>query len=106
MPVHQQAVDIRAKRRMKLGTKSELARHWKLDARNRIFKKLKPASYLQNGSKVTPLYAIDPDLTAIKVLDFNRVNRQPEIKRPALVRFLAKEHGEGWFERIEALMKK
>jgi len=91
---------------MTLGTKTELARYWKLDARNCIFKKIKPATYQSAGGKRIPLYAIDLDLTPVKILDFNRVNRQPEIKRPALVRFLAKEHGEGWFGKIEALMKK
>jgi hypothetical protein len=90
---------------MTLGTKTELARHWKLDARNSIFKKIKPAAYQSAGGKRIPLYAIDPDLTPVKILDFNRVNRAAEILRPSMIRKLAKMHGENWFAEVAKLLK-
>ena len=90
---------------MTLGTKTELARVWRLDPRNRVFKRLKPVTYQQAGNKLIPLYAIDSSLSPIKILDFNRVNRAHEIKRPAMIRQLAKIHGEGWHAEIEKLLK-
>ena len=90
---------------MTLGTKTELARVWRLDPRNSVFKKLKPVSYQQAGKKLIALYAIDPSLSPIKILDFNRVNRAHEMKRPAMIRELSKQHGEGWHAEIEKLLK-
>jgi hypothetical protein len=90
---------------MTLGTKTELARVWRLDPRNRVFKKLRPVSYQQAGNKLIPLYAIDSDLTPVKILDFNRVNRAHEIKRPAMIRQLSKIHGDSWYSEIQKLLK-
>jgi hypothetical protein len=90
---------------MTLGTRTQIAKAWRLDPRNSLFKKIRPAAYQQAGEKRIPLYAIDPSLSPIKILDFNRVNRAHEIKRPAMIRSLAKQHGADWYAEIEKLLK-
>jgi hypothetical protein len=91
---------------MHLGTKSELAKHWGLDARHSLFKKLRPVSYLQTGGKTKALFAIDKNLTPILVLDFARVERcKTDFSKAILIKRLDDVHGQGWHERIEKLLK-
>jgi hypothetical protein len=91
---------------MHLGTRSELAKHWGLDARHSLFKKLRPVNYLQTGGKTKALFAIDKNLTPILVLDFARVERiKSDMRKAVLIKSLSAVHGQGWHERIEKILK-
>jgi hypothetical protein len=68
-----------------------------------VFKSIRPAAVQKAAGKSIALY--DPSLPIIKVLDFCRVNRQSEILRPAMIRQLAKTHGESWYSETAKLLK-
>jgi len=89
---------------MTLGTRTELARHWKIDARNSVLKKIKPVAFQTAGGKTRPLFAIDDSLTPVLVLDFERVKRATPMQQIALKRQLSTIHGENWFEQVEKLL--
>ena len=92
---------------MDLVSRRELAKLWRLDHRHSLFKKLTPVHQLRVGEgKVRNLYAFDPELTPIKVLDFNRCERiKSDMRKAALIKSLEATHGQGWHERIQKLLK-
>jgi hypothetical protein len=87
---------------MQLGTRRELARAWRIDPRNSIFDKIPSVYRLKVGNgKVRALYPIDPDISAVLMLDYLRCNRaKSEMSKVALMKSLDDTHGSGWFDVI------
>ena len=87
---------------MQLGTRRELAKLWRVDPRNSIFDKIPSVYRLKVGNgKVRALYPIDPDISAVLMLDYLRVNRaKSEMSKAALIKSLDDTHGFGWYDII------